>query len=132
MMALTVYDLWKNYKDKLESKVSVSGWVRTLRTSKSFGFIELNDGTHFKNIQIVFDENIPNFDELSKISTGSSLNVNGKLIQSPGDKQPFEISAESIEIFGLCDQDFPLQKKRHSVEYLRTIAHLRPRTNLFR
>jgi asparaginyl-tRNA synthetase len=131
-MALTVYDLWKSYKEKLDSEVTLSGWVRTSRTSKSFGFIELNDGTHFKNIQVVFEENLPNFDELTKISLGSSINVTGKLIQSPGDKQPFEISASSVEILGLCDTEFPLQKKRHNNEYLRTIAYLRPRTNLFR
>lgn len=131
-MALTVYDLWKSYQEKLDTEVTLSGWVRTSRTSKSFGFIELNDGTHFKNIQVVFEENLNNFDELTKISLGSSINVNGKLIKSPGDKQPFEISASSIEILGLCDPEFPLQKKRHSPEYLRTIAYLRPRTNLFR
>ncbi|HAQ62589.1 TPA: asparagine--tRNA ligase [Candidatus Delongbacteria bacterium] len=131
-MALTVYDLWKTYKEKLDSEVSLSGWVRTSRTSKSFGFIELNDGTHFKNIQVVFEENLPNFDELTKISLGSSINVTGRLIQSPGDKQPFEISASSIEVIGACDPEFPLQKKRHNNEYLRTIANLRPRTNLFR
>ncbi len=131
-MALTVYDLWKSYHEKLDTEVTLSGWVRTSRTSKSFGFIELNDGTHFKNIQVVFGENLNNFDEISKISLGSSINVNGKLIKSPGDKQPFEISASSIEILGFCDPEFPLQKKRHSPEYLRTIAYLRPRTNLFR
>jgi len=131
-MALTVYDLWKSYQEKLDTEVTLSGWVRTSRTSKSFGFIELNDGTHFKNIQVVFEENLNNYDELTKISLGSSINVNGKLIKSPGDKQPFEISASSIEILGLCDPEFPLQKKRHSPEYLRTIAYLRPRTNLFR
>lgn len=131
-MALTVYDLWRCYKEKLDSEVTLSGWVRTSRTSKSFGFIELNDGTHFKNIQVVFEDNLPNFDELTKISLGSSINVTGKLIKSPGDKQPFEISASSVEILGLCDTEFPLQKKRHSPEYLRTIAYLRPRTNLFR
>ncbi|HQO10446.1 MAG TPA: asparagine--tRNA ligase [Clostridiales bacterium] len=131
-MALTVYDLWKSYQEKLDTEVTLSGWVRTSRTSKSFGFIELNDGTHFKNIQVVFEENLNNFDELTKISLGSSINVNGKLIKSPGEKQPFEISASSIEITGICEPDFPLQKKRHNNEYLRTIAYLRPRTNLFR
>jgi len=131
-MTLTVYDLWKTFKEKLDTEVCLSGWVRTSRTSKSFGFIELNDGTHFKNIQVVFADNLPNFDELTKISLGSSINVTGKLIQSPGDKQPFEISATSVEVIGLCDTEFPLQKKRHSPEYLRTIAYLRPRTNLFR
>jgi len=131
-MALTVYDLWKSFGDSLDSEVSLSGWVRTSRTSKTFGFIELNDGTYFKNIQIVFDDKLPNFDEITKITTGSSLKVTGKLIPSPKDQQPFEISAGSIEVLGLCEPDFPLQKKRHSPEYLRTIAYLRPRTNLYR
>lgn len=125
-------EMWKKYSELFDKNVSVSGWVRTLRSSKVFGFIELNDGTTFKNIQIVFDENLPNFNELTKITTGSSLQIEGKLIKSPGDKQPFEIQAASIEVVGLCDTNFPLQKKRHSVEYLRTIAHLRPRTNLYK
>jgi asparaginyl-tRNA synthetase len=131
-MALTVFDIWKEYKDKIDTEIELSGWVRTERTSKNFGFIEINDGTYFKNIQIVYDNTLVNFDEVSKITTGSSMTVRGKLIASPGDKQPFEISASKIEIIGICEQDFPLQKKRHSPEYLRTIAHLRPRTNLFR
>jgi asparaginyl-tRNA synthetase len=131
-MALTAQLIWKSYKDRMGKEISLSGWVRTLRTSKTFGFIELNDGTYFKNIQVVFDEKLPNFEGITKLTTGSSITVTGKLIESPGDKQPFEISASAVEVLGLCDEDFPLQKKRHSPEYLRTIAHLRPRTNLFR
>ncbi len=131
-VALTVHDIWKSYTERIDTEIELSGWVRTERTSKDFGFIELNDGTFFKNIQIVYDNTLNNFDEITRITTGSSLTVKGKLISSPGDKQPFEIKASNIEVLGLCDQVFPLQKKRHSVEYLRTIAHLRPRTNLFR
>ncbi|MFA6653252.1 MAG: asparagine--tRNA ligase [Candidatus Delongbacteria bacterium] len=131
-MALTVYDIWKSYSEKLGKEIEISGWVRTERTSKNFGFIELNDGTFFKNIQVVYDDTLPNFAEITKITTGSSLTVKGELIKSPGDKQPFELKAENIEIIGLADPEFPLQKKRHTTEYLRTIAHLRPRTNLYR
>jgi len=131
-MALTVYDIWKSYSEKLGTEIEISGWVRTERTSKNFGFIELNDGTFFKNIQVVYDDTLPNFAEITKITTGSSLTVKGELIKSPGDKQPFELKAGSIEIVGLADPEFPLQKKRHTTEYLRTIAHLRPRTNLYR
>ncbi|MDD3045055.1 MAG: asparagine--tRNA ligase [Candidatus Delongbacteria bacterium] len=131
-MTLTVYDIWKSYQEKLGKEIEISGWVRTERTSKNFGFIELNDGTFFKNIQVVYDDTLPNFAEITKITTGSSLTVKGELIKSPGDKQPFELKAENIEILGLADPEFPLQKKRHTTEYLRTIAHLRPRTNLYR
>ncbi|MDY0017353.1 MAG: asparagine--tRNA ligase [Candidatus Delongbacteria bacterium] len=131
-MTLTVYDIWKSYQEKLGKEIEISGWVRTERTSKNFGFIELNDGTFFKNIQVVYDDTLPNFAEITKITTGSSLTVKGELIKSPGDKQPFELKAENIEIIGLADPEFPLQKKRHTTEYLRTIAHLRPRTNLYR
>ncbi|HXK50542.1 MAG TPA: asparagine--tRNA ligase [Clostridiales bacterium] len=131
-MPLTVYDIWKSYSEKLGTEIEISGWVRTERTSKNFGFIELNDGTFFKNIQVVYDDTLSNFAEITKITTGSSLTVKGELIKSPGDKQPFELKAENIEIIGLADPEFPLQKKRHTTEYLRTIAHLRPRTNLYR
>lgn len=112
-------------------RVKVSGWVRTLRDSKAFAFIELNDGSFFKSVQIVAESDIEGFDKIVKISTGSSITVEGKIRLTPELKQPFEISAEKIEINGLAALDYPLQKKRHSFEYLRTIAHLRPRTNSF-
>ncbi|MCK5761083.1 MAG: asparagine--tRNA ligase, partial [Candidatus Delongbacteria bacterium] len=131
MKTTSIKKIWRQGKDIVDSEILISGWVRTSRTSKTFGFIELNDGTFFKNIQIVFDENLNNFNELAKITIGSALIVKGKLVESPGDKQPFEVQALDIEIAGLCEGDFPLQKKRHTREYLRTIAHLRPRTNLF-
>lgn len=114
-----------------DSIITVQGWVKTLRDSKSFAFIELNDGSYFKNLQIVCDENLDNFKEITKISLGSSLTVVGELIATPGMKQPFELKAQEVIIQGICEADFPLQKKRHSFEYLRTIAHLRPRTNTF-
>lgn len=112
--------------------LTVHGWVRTIRTSKNFGFIELNDGTFFKNLQIVIEEEkLPNFSEIAKTNVGASLKINGVLELTPEAKQPFEIKAESVECIGASSPDYPLQKKRHSFEYLRTIAHLRPRSNTF-
>ncbi len=114
-----------------ESIVTISGWVRTLRDSKAFAFIEINDGTYFKNVQIVCDEALENFKEVVKTTLGSALTIEGKLVHTPEMKQPFEIHATKVEVVGLSDPSYPLQKKRHTVEYLRTQAHLRPRTNLF-
>ena len=126
-----IKDLFRN-KEKYDGKeIKVSGWIRTLRDSKTFGFIELNDGSFFKNLQIVFNDTLDNFKEVSKLTISSSIIVTGKLIITENAKQPFEVQASKIEIFNVSDQEYPLQKKRHSVEYLRTIAHLRPRTNTF-
>ena len=111
--------------------VTVCGWVKTLRVSKAIGFIELNDGTCFKNLQVVFEETkIQNFSEISKLNVGSSLYVQGKIVLTPSLRQPFELHAENIFVEGTSPADYPLQKKRHSTEFLRTIAHLRARTNL--
>ena len=123
-----IYKAPDTYSDK---SLTLSGWIRTSRSSKNFGFIELNDGTFFKNIQIVYDDDITNFSEVSKLGVGTSITVKGTLLLTPENKQPFEIKAEKIKIEGSCPSDYPLQKKRHSFEYLRTIAHLRPRTNTF-
>ena len=122
-----------NQSDILEkgNLIKIGGWVRTIRDSKTFGFIELNDGTFFKNLQIVFDESLDNFKEIAKLTVGSSVTVTGTLVATPGAKQPFEINAKEIYIEGKSDPQYPLQKKRHSFEFLRTIAHLRPRTNTF-
>ena len=131
MKNITVRNLYKqteNFKDK---NIIIEGWVKTLRDSKTFGFIELNDGTFFKNIQIVFNDSLPNFEEIRKLTLSSSIKVSGKFVLTPESKQPFEIQATRIEIESLADNTYPLQKKRHSFEYLRTIAHLRPRTNTF-
>ena len=114
-----------------QTDVTVSGWVRTLRDSKAFAFIELNDGTFFKNVQIVCEESLENFKDVVKTTLGSAIRVEGTLALTPEMKQPFEIKARRVEIVGLSDPAYPLQKKRHTVEYLRTQAHLRPRTNLF-
>ncbi len=107
------------------------GWVRTIRDSKTFGFIELNDGSFFKNVQIVFDDKLKNFSEIQKVSISSSLIVKGKVLKTENAKQPFEIHASNIEIYNLSPLDYPIQKKNTSMEYLRTIAHMRPRTNTF-
>jgi len=111
--------------------IQVSGWVRTIRDSKTFGFIELNDGSFFKNLQIVFDDTLDNFTTIAKLGIGSAIIVEGELVESIGAKQPFEIRAKKIIIEGKAEPDYPLQKKRHTFEYLRTIAHLRPRANAF-
>ena len=109
----------------------VSGWVRTVRDSKAFAFIELNDGSFFKNLQIVLDESVPDFREVVKVTLGSAIEVEGTLKLTPEAKQPFELKASRVTVVGMAAADYPLQKKRHTVEYLRTQAHLRPRTNLF-
>lgn len=118
--------------DFVSNPVKVSGWVKTSRNSKSLGFIELNDGTYFSNLQIVFEEdNINNFKEITKLNVGSAISVVGNLVLTPELKQPFELHATEIIVEGESTPDYPLQKKRHSMEYLRTIAHLRPRANTF-
>ena len=119
-------------KPQAISECTVSGWVRTVRDSKAFGFIEINDGTCFKNLQIVLEDGVTeNFASVIKTTLGSSIRATGELVLTPGMKQPFELKAKTVEVLGLCAPEFPLQKKRHSFEYLRTIAHLRPRTNTF-
>ena len=131
MEKVTIKELFKNTKEYENKEVELQGWVRTIRDSKTFGFIELNDGTFFKNTQIVFNNNLDNFAQISKLPISSSIKVSGKLIITENAKQPFEIQSEKIEILNSCSSDYPLQKKRHTFEYLRTISHLRPRTNTF-
>ena len=131
MEKLVIKDLYKNTAKYAEKQVTLEGWVRTVRDSKTFGFIELNDGSFFKNIQVVISDQLDNFKDLVKLTISSTIKVTGTLVITENSKQPFEIQAEKIEVFNLCDSDYPLQKKRHSFEYLRTIAHLRPRTNTF-
>jgi len=123
--------LYENTSQYTNGEQTVCGWVRTIRLSKTFGFIELNDGSCFQNLQVVFDDQLPNFNEISKLNVGSSLIIKGNLVETPQAKQPFEIKATSIEVEGASTPEYPLQKKRHTFEYLRTIAHLRPRTNTF-
>ena len=115
-----------------EEPIKICGWLRTSRNSKSIGFIELNDGTCFSNIQVVYEEDkVNNFKEINKLNVGSAVSVIGNIILTPDAKQPFEMHATEVIIEGESTPDYPLQKKRHSLEYLRTIAHLRPRTNTF-
>lgn len=111
--------------------VFLQGWVRTCRDQKAFCFIELNDGSCFGNIQIVAPDSLSNFDDVRKLTSGSSVAITGKVVQSPGSKQPTEVQAEAVEIYGYAAEDYPIQKKRATFEYLRTIAHLRPRTNSY-
>ena len=131
MKNILVKDLYRNIDKYDQENIKVSGWIRTLRDSKTFGFIELNDGSFFNNVQIVFDNNLKNFEEIRKLSISSTIEIKGKFIKTENAKQPFEIKATEINIVNVADLDYPLQKKRHSFEYLRTIAHLRPRTNTF-
>ena len=113
-------------------EMTVCGWARTVRDLKNFGFIELNDGSCFKSIQVVFERAaIDNYDEIARQNVGAALIVRGVLKLTPEAKQPFELTALDIKVEGVSTPDYPLQKKRHSVEFLRTIQHLRPRTNLF-
>jgi len=131
MQAVTVKEIYRETDRFLNQTVELSGWVRTVRTSKAFGFIEINDGSFFENIQVVFEESLANFAEIGKLTISSALRIRGTLVPSPGAKQPFELKAEQIEVLSLAAADYPLQKKRHTFEYLRSIAHLRPRTNTF-
>ena len=133
----TVRELFEsfNYGDHLVldsiKEVELEGWVKTNRDNGSIGFIEFNDGTYFKNLQLVYDKNVANYNEVSHMLTGSAINVKGKFVLTENGKQPFEVHVESITLEGAVDPSYPLQKKRHSFEYLRDIAHLRPRTNTF-
>jgi asparaginyl-tRNA synthetase len=126
-----VKELYRNAQDYEGQSVRLSGWIRTSRVSKSFGFIELNDGGFFKNAQIVFDESLENFQEVAKYHIATAITVEGTVVYTPDAKQPFEIKASEILLEGSSSSDFPLQKKRHTFEYLRTIAHLRPRGNTY-
>ncbi|HCS73154.1 MAG TPA: asparagine--tRNA ligase [Clostridiales bacterium] len=128
----TVKQVYRQPEDYFDKAVSLSGWIRNIRDSKAFGFIELNDGSFFKTLQVVFeDEKLDNFKDIARLGVGTAILVKGILAATPNAKQPFEIKAESIVVEGHCPPEYPLQKKRHSFEYLRTIAHLRPRANTF-
>ncbi len=132
MVQVHIRDLFANPEAYANKLVQVNGWVRTIRASKAFGFIELNDGTYFKNMQVVFEaDKLENYGEVSKYTIASALNIEGEFVLTPDSKQPFELKATKIELEAGSDSDYPLQKKRHTFEYLRTIAHLRPRSNTF-
>ena len=130
-MLLELRELQKNTSKYLEQEVTLNGWVKKIRSQKNFGFIELNDGTFFYGIQIVFGEELENFAEISKLTISSSVKVTGVVVKSQGAGQDYEIKATRISVYQKANSDYPLQNKRHSFEFLRTIAHLRPRTNAF-
>ena len=112
-------------------ELELEGWVKTNRDNGSIGFIEFNDGTYFKNVQLVYNKDSEDYEVLSKLKTGSAITVTGKVVFTPENKQPFEIAVDSCFLEGDVDDDYPLQKKRHSFEFLRDIAHIRPRANTF-
>ncbi|MFA5481091.1 MAG: asparagine--tRNA ligase [Bacilli bacterium] len=138
-LSITVYDLYAitygdepELKEKLNNNIFLEGWIKSNRDNKAVGFIDFNDGTNFKGVQLVYSrQNLGNYDHISKLRTGTSIGVVGKFILTPEAKQPFEVHIEQLEVIGECADDFPLQKKYHSVEFLRDIAHLRPRTTTF-
>jgi len=131
MQLITVRDLFKNTDKYVDREIEIGGWVRNKRPSKQFGFIVLNDGTYFTPVQVVYNDSISNFQEISKINVGAALIVKGTLVLTPGAKQPFEIQASSVTVEGPSSGDYPLQPKKHSMEFLRSITHLRPRANTF-
>ena len=131
MELISVRNLFKHTEDYAGKTVTVGGWVRSIRASKQFGFIVLGDGTFFNPVQVVYHDNMENFQQISKTNVGAALIVSGELVLTPDAKQPFEIQAESVTVEGASTGDYPLQKKRHSMEFLRTMPHLRPRTNTF-
>jgi asparaginyl-tRNA synthetase len=131
MELIHLKQVFKNPDDYLGKEITVCGWIRSIRDSKSFGFIVINDGTFFEPLQVVYHDSLDNIEQIRKSNVGAALIVTGQLVATPQAKQPFEIQATSIEIEGASSPDYPLQKKRHSFEYLRTISHLRPRTNTF-
>lgn len=131
MENIIIKKLFRNPEEFYGKEIQISGWVRTLRDQKTFGFIEVNDGSFFKNIQVVFDDKLSNFEEICKLTLSTSITVVGEFVKTENAKQAFEIHAKEISVIANASPEYPLQKKRHTVEYLRTIAHLRPRTNTF-
>ena len=131
MKLTTVKEIYKEREKYLDKEVTVGGWVRSVRDSKTFGFIVLHDGSFFETLQVVYHDTMENFAEISKLNVGAAIIVKGTLVATPQAKQPFEIQAAVVTVEGNSAPDYPLQKKRHSLEYLRTITHLRPRTNTF-
>lgn len=131
MELITIRQLYRNKEDYIGKEVTLGGWVRSIRDSKAFGFIVLHDGTYFETLQIVYHDTMSNFAEISKLNVGAAIIVKGQLVETPDAKQPFEIQATEVVVEGASAAEYPLQKKRHSLEFLRTISHLRPRTNTF-
>ena len=131
MELISIKDLYRNREQYLNQEVTIGGWLRSKRDSKTFGFLVINDGTFFEPLQVVYSDGLANFADITKLNVGAALIVKGTLVPTPQAKQPFEIQAAEVQIEGASAPDYPLQKKRHSFEYLRTISHLRPRTNTF-
>ncbi|MBD5466099.1 MAG: asparagine--tRNA ligase [Lachnospiraceae bacterium] len=131
MELISIKQLFRNKEEYIGKEVTVGGWLRSIRDSKTFGFLVINDGTFFEPLQVVYSDSLENFAQISKCNVGAAFIVKGVVTETPQAKQPFEIQASSVEIEGASAPDYPLQKKRHSFEYLRTISHLRPRTNTF-
>ncbi len=131
MDLITVRELYRNREEYLDKEISVGGWVRSVRGSKAFGFIVVSDGSYFEPLQVVYHDTLANFNEISKLNVGAAILVEGTLVATPEAKQPFEIQAAKVSVEGASAPDYPLQKKRHTLEYLRTITHLRARTNTF-
>ena len=131
MKLTTIRDLYRDRESYLDQEITVGGWVRSVRDSKSFGFLVLHDGSFFDPLQIVYHDTMENFAQVSKLNVGAAVIVKGTLVATPQAKQPFEIQAAEITLEGASAPDYPLQKKRHTLEYLRTMTHLRPRTNMF-
>lgn len=131
MEMLEVRELYRRKEEYIGKKIKIGGWIRSIRDSKTFGFIVMSDGTYFDTLQVVYNDKLDNFNSISKLNVGSAIIVTGELVATPQAKQPFEIQAEEVIIEGASTPDYPLQKKRHTLEYLRTITHLRARTNTF-
>ncbi|NLA32443.1 MAG: asparagine--tRNA ligase [Mollicutes bacterium] len=130
-MKLDVKDIYEQIDKFMDKEIEISGWIKNHRKQKDFGFIDFSDGTHFKRMQLIYDLDNPNFEEISKLKIGSAIKVFGKIIESSGKNQDFELKIDSVELLGDCPDDYPLQPKKHSLEFLREIAHLRPRSNTF-
>ena len=127
----TVQEIYRDPESFLNRNIQIGGWVRSNRSSRNFGFLTVQDGSCFQTLQAVYGNHMENFQEISRLNVGSAVIVRGRLVPTPEARQPFELQAEAVEVEGASTPDYPLQKKRHSLEYLRTISHLRPRTNTF-
>ncbi len=131
MDCVTVRELYRDREAYIGQEITVGGWLRSIRDSKTFGFLVLHDGTFFETLQIVYSDKLENFNEINKLNVGAAVIVKGTLVATPQAKQPFEIQAAEVRVEGASTPDYPMQKKRHSMEFLRTVPHLRPRTNTF-
>ena len=131
MNLVTVREIYREREKYLNQEIQVGGWVRSIRDSKTFGFLVLSDGSYFESLQVVYHDTMENFADICKLNVGAAVIVKGLLVPTPEAKQPFEIQAATVTVEGSSASDYPLQKKRHSFEYLRSISHLRPRTNTF-